>query len=270
MDQRATSLGNAQTSFIPRVTISTDVVPQPLRLKPKLISGVCGMSRKRNLSTVSNKISGLALKLSNKEAVNKIKLVLTLRCCGIQRAGIENSIHFSRIYRKVWISQGENTSTHSRTVVRSTFGGEGSLSNDLMTDEPLSDSHVPPHSSDVLISAEQLIGLLGPRGTLILGWLKSGNLLLTDICWCTGVMCMSPSDPSVSSGVPGFATGAYKQAVQIRQWLFYFLSISEKQMCVFQHMRTWKLCSAVYWWFTLIAGEAHVPPLGYYGLFLQI
>lgn len=58
-------------------------------------------SRKRNLSTVSNKISGLALKLSNEAAVNKIKLVLTLRCCGIQRVGIENSIHFSRIYRKV-------------------------------------------------------------------------------------------------------------------------------------------------------------------------
>lgn len=46
---------------------------------------------------------------------------------------------------------------------------------------------------------------------------------------------MSPSDPNVSSGVPGFATGAYKQAVQVRQWLFDFLSISEKRVCISAH-----------------------------------
>lgn len=99
-------------------------------------------------------------------------------------------------------ARGE-TRPDSGTVKRSAFGGRCSLSNHLMRVETLRDSHVPPHYW-CLITAAQLIRPPSPSGIFNtrrisseMGWMKSGNLLLTDNhCCCTCVMQISPSDPN--------------------------------------------------------------------------
>lgn len=199
-------------------------------------------SRKRNLSTLSDKISVLSLKLSNQAAVNTTKLCLTARCCSMKRIFTENSTNFDRIQLR-WSESTERFESageggaHPQTVEQS--GDQHSEakvpSATIWWWTSPCVTHMFLHTVLMIPSLQNhWLGCVALGGTFILGWLKSGNLLLTDnICCCTRVMRRNPSEPNVRSGFGGCTTGAFERAAQIRRQRFNFLF-------VFQRMHAWK------------------------------
>lgn len=143
------------------------------------------------------------------------------------------------------------------------------------------------HGPDVLISAAQRIGPPSPSGIFNtrrisseMGWMEGGNLLTDNRCRRARVMQISRSDPNWNVSCAAVESRIVLQdpiTAALCRWggaFLILLSTSHKQICVFQYMYVSEPPSAVHRWFTSTLEEGkmhqgHLPPPGYYGLFLR-